>query len=100
MEFPGNVRFQLFSNEELIYTSSVFGLEPTGNFAGLLSTETFDAAVILDPFDEFVFIDDLHFGVPAPGTLWLLAFLGLSSASGRRRRFCHQATGHHLMADR
>ena len=84
VDFPGDVQFELFREGELIYTSSEFGIGGVGNFAGLVSSEFFDAAVILDPTDQSVFIDDLHFGVPVPSALVLLALAGLFSG-GRRR---------------
>ncbi len=84
VDFPGDVQFELFREGELIYTSSLFGGGGVGFFAGLLSTELFDGAVISDPTDAGVFIDDLHFGVPAPGAIALLALGGLFST--RRRR--------------
>ncbi|MCH8150794.1 MAG: hypothetical protein IH830_00290 [Planctomycetes bacterium] len=83
VDFPGDVQFELFREGVLIYTSSEFGIGGVGNFAGLVSSEFFDAAVILDPVDQSVFIDDLHFGVPAPGGLGLLAVAALLP---RRRR--------------
>lgn len=83
VDFPGAVQFELFSEGRLIYTSNGFSDEgdPPG-FAGLVSTELFDAVLITDPLGG-VFIDNLHFGVPAPGTL---ALLGLAAAMPRRRR--------------
>ena len=83
VDFPGAVKFELFSGGDLIYASSNFGGGGVGLFAGLLSTDLFDAALIYDWGDDQVFIDDLHFGVPAPGALWLLAVAALSP---RRRR--------------
>ena len=77
VDFPGGVRVLLFSGGELIHFSSIFSAGPdgVGGFGGLVSTELFDAVVILDPFDA-VSIDDLHFGVPAPSALPLIALLG------------------------
>ncbi len=82
VDFPGAVKFELFSGGDFIYASSNFGGGGVGLFAGLLSTDLFDAALIYDWGDDQVFIDDLHFGVPAPGALWLLAVAALL----RRRR--------------
>ena len=75
VDFPGAIRVLLFSGGELIHFSSIFAAHPVGGFGGLVSTELFDAVVILDPFDA-VSIDDLHFGVPAPSALPLIALLG------------------------
>ena len=70
----------------MIYTSiDQFPGGGTGFFAGLVSTQPFDAVIISDPTDSFVSIDDLHFGVPAPPTLALLG-LGALGAARRRRR--------------
>ena len=87
VDLPGVVRVLLFSGGELIHFSSIFtaGPDGVGGFGGLVSTELFDAAVILDPFDA-VFIDDLHFGVPAPGGLMLLALAAIWPRRRRRSR--------------
>ena len=84
VDFPGLIQFELFSAGELIYTSSEFGIGGVGNFAGLVATELFDLAVMSDPSDTDVFVDDLHFGVPSPGAIALLALGGLFFT--RRRR--------------
>jgi hypothetical protein len=82
VDFPGFVQFELFNDGKLLFTSSLFGGGGHGFFAGLVSTELFDAVLITDPTGD-VFIDNLHFGVPAPGTL---ALLGLAAALPSRRR--------------
>ncbi|MCH8150743.1 MAG: hypothetical protein IH830_00035 [Planctomycetes bacterium] len=84
VDFPGLIQFELFSAGELIYTSSEFGIGGVGNFAGLVATDPFDMAVILDPTGGTANVDDLHFGVPSPGAIALLALGGLFST--RRRR--------------
>ena len=83
VDFPGDVQFELFREGVLIYTSSEFGIGGVGNFAGLVATDPFDMAVILDPTGGTANVDDLHFGVPSPGALWLLAVAALLP---RRRR--------------
>ncbi len=88
VDFPGFVQFQLFSGGSLMYMSSWFGVLPIGNFGGLISTEPFDTVLITDPVGNDAFIDDLHFGVPAPGALWLLAAMALCPAGRKRRRRC------------
>jgi hypothetical protein len=95
VDFPGAVQFELFRGGEPIYKSSDFLGGGVGFFAGLLTTELFDSAVIDDPIDNVVAIDDLHFGVPAPPTLLLLALGGLL---GKRRRDLPQ--GQHGAAGR
>ena len=82
VDFPGDMQIDLFAAGRLIY-SAVFIAGGKGNFAGLVSTELFDSALLSDPSVGSVFIDDLHFGVPAPGTLPLLA---LGALTQRRRR--------------
>ena len=84
VDFPGFLMIELFSGGELIYTSGLLGIGGVGNFGGLISSELFDAAAIFDPFDDNVAIDDLHFGVPAPGAVWILALVGVYAT--RRRR--------------
>ena len=83
VDYPGGMKFELFSEGRLIYTSSGFGLGGVGNFAGVLSTDLFDGALLYDWVLGSVFVDDLHFGVPAPGSLVLLA---LGALTQRRRR--------------
>jgi hypothetical protein len=83
VDYPGSVQFELFTRGKLIYTSSMFSDKgEIGEFAGLLSPELFDA-VIISSADGKSFIDDLHFGVPAPGGAVLLC---LGALCPRRRR--------------
>ena len=82
VDFPGFLSIELFSAGKLIHTAE-FGSAGVGNFGGLISSKLFDAAVLSDRLDDAVFIDDLHFGVPAPGALWLL---GVAALLPRRRR--------------
>ncbi len=82
VDHPGNVQIDLFIGEQLIHSALFFG-GGVGFFAGLLSTQLFDTAVISDPIVPDAFIDDLHFGVPSPG---VIAFLALGGLHHRRRR--------------
>ncbi len=85
LEYPGDVRFELFDGGQLIFTSSDnFPGGGVGFFAGLASTEFFDAVIISDPTDNAVVIDNLFFGVPAPASIGILALAGIWH--GRRRR--------------
>ena len=84
VDFPGDVQFDLFSGG-ILFHSSVFIAGGFGNFGGLISSRLFDAVVISDPVFGDVFIDDLHFGVPAPPALALLALASLFCARSRRR---------------
>jgi hypothetical protein len=47
-EFPGFLRIELFSQGESVYVSSLFFGDPVGNFAGLISDQTFDMAILMD----------------------------------------------------
>ncbi|MHC5016909.1 MAG: hypothetical protein ACYTGM_20845 [Planctomycetota bacterium] len=85
-EFPGFLRIELFSSGQSIYLSSLFFGDPVGNFAGLLTDQPFDMAVLMDdPSSSEAEIDDLHFGIPAPPTVVAFALAALSPR--RRRRF-------------
>ena len=91
-DYPGFVRFELFLLGQPIYSGNFPG-GGLGFFAGLLSSQPFDEVVILDWVIDQVTLDDLHFGVPAPGA-WALLILG---GLGRRRRedpMCAYPTGH------
>lgn len=84
VDYPGFVRIELSLKGELVYSSSDFLPGGVGNFAGLLSDKAFDAATLIDPAGEAE-IDDLHFGVPTPASLWLVTlavmhYLGSRSA--------------------
>ena len=89
VDFPGIIQFELFSGGQLIFTSSGLGVGGASNFGGLLSTEPFDMAVILDPTDMTVGIDDLHFGPPVPGppAVALLALAGVLPCRRRRQTY-------------
>lgn len=86
VDHPNNVAFRLYWQGQLTYTSSNFNHGGVGHFAGLISDQPFDAAVIYDPANG-VFIDDLYFGppIPAPGALGLLACAAVIRRSRRRR---------------
>jgi hypothetical protein len=86
VDFPGAAQLRLFSAGALIYTSSWFGISGVGNFGGLISSQPFDAVLITDPVDNALVIDDLHFGVPAPGAPSLLAAGALWLDRRHRRR--------------
>ena len=84
VDFPGALQIELFAGGRLIYTSGIFGVGGVGFFAGLVSSDLFDAAVLIDPIGVDAEIDDLHFGVPAPGAVFLFALAALG-LRGRRR---------------
>jgi hypothetical protein len=84
IDFVGIAQIALYRDGELIQTSSIYD-DTVSTFGGLISTEPFDAAVIEDPSDPVVAIDNLHFGppIPVPG---VLAMIGLALFRPRRRR--------------
>jgi hypothetical protein len=79
------MQIQLYWQGELTYTSSDFLHVGAGFFAGLISSEPFDAAILLDPMGA-VFIDDLHFGppIPAPGVMAMMTLLACARTRKRR----------------
>jgi len=84
VDFPFSLRISLFSQGQLIYSSDDFGTPGPGDFVGLISSQSFDSAIVSPPLAAFsVHVDDLHFGVPAPSSL---AALGLGGLFPRRRR--------------
>lgn len=82
--FTGSIQFELFSDGASMFLSDTFGGAP-GVFVGFVSDQPFDSAVLFDPNDPVAVIDDIHFGVPAPGALPLLGAAGIVGG-GRRRR--------------
>jgi hypothetical protein len=87
-DFAGLLAFALYDDNELVAEIGLFGGGGTGFFVGLISEIPFNKVYLFrpEPFDNLVFIDDLHFGalvVPAPGAL---ALFGLALAFNRRRR--------------
>lgn len=84
VDVPGALQITLFNNNQLLYSSNLFGVGGTGFFAGLISSEPFDKAFIIDPLGGTVF-DDLHFGAPVPGPA-VLALFGVSVLVAHPRR--------------
>jgi hypothetical protein len=84
VDYPYTAAFRLYSQGELIYSTDYFGGGP-GSFAGLLSSDLFDEALLtFNPIQADIRIDDLHFGVPAPATI---ALFGLVALRSRRRNW-------------
>ena len=86
VDYPGIMQYELYYGGQLIHLSDPFGGGGSGFFAGLLSTEPFDAAVLIDPAGEAE-IDDLHFGPPIPAPP-VIALLALAACAAPRRRRC------------
>jgi hypothetical protein len=85
-DFPGLLLIDLYYEDELFYSSNVFGVGGVGNFGGLVSTEPFDRAVLWkEGTFPNVFVDDLHFGppIPAPSALCIVCAALLAA---RQRR--------------
>ncbi len=84
-DFPGNLRFELYSGGQLFFTSGLLGVGGIGNFGGLASDQLFDMAVLMDfPVSFEAEIDDLHFGRPIPGP-GAIGFLVVALLPSRRR---------------
>jgi len=83
-DFLGGIDILLYNQGTLFYDSSDFDTVQS-RFGGVISTIPFDTAVIRDPSNGVVVIDDLFFGpaVPGPGALGLL---GMAALIHRRRR--------------
>lgn len=67
VDHPGDMQIDLFSRgafQQSVYFPNIGGL---GNFAGLISLEPFDSAVLIDPGGIAAEIDDLHFGASVCG---------------------------------
>jgi hypothetical protein len=88
-DFPGYTTVELYDNDELTYTSSIWGFGGPGRFSGLVSDVAFDRVRFFEDGAHADFLDDLHFGppiaVPAPSALCPLAFV-ICVFSRRRRR--------------
>ena len=84
VDFPGFLSIELYSEGRLFFTSNLAGGAGAGNFLGLISSQLFDSAVLIDPLDGLAFIDDVHFGVPGPGGVFLLALAALCARHRRR----------------
>ena len=83
VDYPGAMQISFYRNNEWVYTSSQFGGTGGPYFAGVVLSETFNEVILEDWFIAPVFLDNVYFGVPAPGAWCLMAIAGLA---GRRRR--------------
>ena len=85
IEFPGYKRLELYRDGQLFHSTPLYGGSAARFFLGVVSDQLFDKVMILPLPGGTADIDDLHFGVPAPGALALLA-LAVSLPARRRRR--------------
>ncbi|MCI0629938.1 MAG: hypothetical protein L0Y44_04710 [Phycisphaerales bacterium] len=87
VHFPGLLVIELYADDSLIYVSNAFGGAGVGFFGGLISTQHFDRALLIDPSGG-VSIDTVHFGlpVPAPAGVAFVSIAGLLLRRSRRRR--------------
>jgi len=89
VDYPGAIKFQIFNQGLLIYTSPRFLPGGLGNFAGLVSDAAFDEVLLFKHpgGGTSVFVDDLHWGaaVPGPGVAGI-AFIAAACARRRPRR--------------
>lgn len=72
LDHPGLSRITLYLAGIEVLESQFFGAAGLGHFGGITGV-VFDEAVIVDPIDGFLFIDDIHIvAVPAPSTMVLM----------------------------
>lgn len=84
VDHPGIAVIDAYANGELI-ESFGHGQGTFGAFTGILSDVYFDKVVIHRGNDNSAArIDDMHWGVPAPGAVAALALAGLLGGSRRR----------------
>lgn len=86
-DFPGQTTIAVYSNDLLLYTTSLVGGGGPGHFGGLISDIAFDRLRFFEE-DNFVdALDNIYFGlpIPAPGTLVMLLFAGGAFVRRRRR---------------
>jgi hypothetical protein len=84
VEFPGAIRIEIYNGATLIGTSIDFAGSGEGFFGGIVSTEPFNRAVLLDWADGTAYIDNLYYEIPEPGTILLVGLGGLALFRKRR----------------
>jgi len=60
VEFPGGLRIELYAGGSLLGSSINFAGVGIRFFGGVVSTQAFDRAVLIDWSDDLVYIDNLH----------------------------------------
>jgi hypothetical protein len=59
IDFPGGLSIELYSGGTLIYASGNFAGSGTGFFAGIITTATFDRAIVDDWVDGSAYVDNV-----------------------------------------
>lgn len=87
-DYPGAAQYDLYNGATLVGSSNNFGGAGTGFFGGVVSTVAFNRVLVKDWVDDFVFVDNIHYGnaaVPEPASMIAMG-LGLSALIARKRR--------------
>ncbi len=89
VDHPGLIGIQLRNDGEVVHNSGIYHVFSFGRFLGLISSEPFDEAIVIDPLGGEAEIDDLYFGPPVcpadldgDGTVAITDLLGLLGAWG------------------
>ena len=82
-DYPGAVAFRLFMDDVFLDEVQFFG-GGTGFFGGLVFDHEFNRVEMVDVTDGIVSVDNLYFGVPAPGAIGLLTLTLLVGPPRRR----------------
>ena len=87
VDHPGSLKVHIGFVDGPTHFGEPLNIGGTGNHLGIVTSEPFDKVIFDMPvgFAEEVLIDDLHYGIPAPGALGLLGLTALLGP-GRRRR--------------
>lgn len=59
IDFPGALAIDLYSGGTLVYASSGFAGSGSGFFAGIVTTATFDSAMVYDWVDDLAYVDNV-----------------------------------------
>lgn len=83
---PGPAEIELYLGDQMV--GSYFNAWGTSDaFTGVVSKALFDRVRVTRPLTQSApLIDDLHFGIPAPGAIAVLALAGMLCPGRRRSR--------------